>query len=85
METNLTLPTLDQLNEASCSHNQLLLLRTLCTSDLAFAYMVLKDDTLRDLLKTTKDLLTEGELSPEETTEFNNLWSQIDEYLGRTT
>lgn len=55
--STLPLPLLSELNRLPCERNVLMLLRTLYTSDLAWMYMLLKNDSILDICDMCQRLL----------------------------
>lgn len=82
----MTLPTLSDLNKLSAVENNLLILRALNTSDLVFAHMLLKHDTLTDITTNCTDMLKHEPdvLTPEQLTEYNSLIKDINDYVDAT-
>lgn len=78
----MTIPTLKQLNDETCSHNALLILRSLNTSDLTFSYMLFSTEALKNILAVTGALVSFGELTKEEFAEFESLRVDIQEYIS---
>ena len=83
------LPTLSQLNTLTPSQNNLVLLRTLFTSDMAFSYMLLNHSTITDIVNNVEGMLCieanadcHG-LTNEEHSEFSQYCKDLKNYVNQ--
>lgn len=77
--------SLQQLNTKPATTVQLQMLRCLCTSDLAFHYMLLSPTTCADIARTARSLLSLDEkstLSKFGVEEYEGYCAQLEEYAA---